>query len=162
MEKTIIIYYSLEGNTRLVATAVANLLQADVLSLVPKKAYPDKGLKKFFWGGKAATMKEKPELEPYTIDFSKYDVVILATPVWAGTYTPPLRTFIEENDFSGKKLALIACSSGGSTLKCFENIKKDTGISDTIAELSLIDPKVKQNPEDAEKISEFCEVITRL
>ncbi|MBQ1715087.1 MAG: flavodoxin, partial [Firmicutes bacterium] len=63
--KTAVVYYSLEGNTRYAAEKVADALEADVIELVPKKAYPIQGFKKFFWGGKAATMKDKPELEPY-------------------------------------------------------------------------------------------------
>ena len=39
--KTIIVYYSLEGNTEYAAKELANLLGADLLRLHPKKAYPD-------------------------------------------------------------------------------------------------------------------------
>lgn len=63
--KTLIVYYSLEGNTEYAAGRIAAALQADTLRLRPKKAYADKGFAKFFWGGKSAVMAEKPELEPY-------------------------------------------------------------------------------------------------
>ena len=95
--KTIIVYYSLEGNTEYVANVIAGKLSADVLKLVPKKAYSDKGFSKFFWGGKSAVMAETPELEPYTLDLSEYDQVVIGFPVWAGTFTPPIRTFVKEN-----------------------------------------------------------------
>ncbi|ETP71201.1 hypothetical protein UYO_2851 [Lachnospiraceae bacterium JC7] len=44
-----------------------------------------------------AHMAEKPELEAYDLDVSAYDEIIFGFPVWAGTFTPPLRTFILEN-----------------------------------------------------------------
>ena len=61
--KTLVVYYSLEGNTEYVAEKIREAVGADLLKLVPKKAYHDKGLAKFFWGGKSAVMAEKPELE---------------------------------------------------------------------------------------------------
>ena len=93
----IIIYFSLEGNTEYIADELAKTLSADKLRLVPKKAYKTGGFSKFFWGGKSAVMAEKPELEPYDVDLAAYDEIIFGFPVWAGTFTPPLRTFILEN-----------------------------------------------------------------
>ena len=77
----IIIYYSLHGNTRTVAEQMAARLHADLLSLVPLKAYPDSGFKQFFWGGKSAIMGEKPRLETYAFDPAAYDMVIFGSPV---------------------------------------------------------------------------------
>ena len=67
---TAIIYYSLEGNTRFVCEKIAKELngETDIIELIPTKAYPDKGFKKFFWGGKSAVMAEKPELQKYDFD----------------------------------------------------------------------------------------------
>lgn len=59
--KTLIVYYSLEGNTEYAAGRIAAALQAETLCLRLKKAYADKGFAKFFWGGKSAVMAEKPE-----------------------------------------------------------------------------------------------------
>ena len=87
--KTLIVYYSLEGNTQWAAEQIAARLGADTLRLVPKAAYPDKGFKKFLFGGKSAVMKEAPELESYEVDITQYEQIVLATPVWAGTLTPP-------------------------------------------------------------------------
>ena len=59
MTKDLVVYYSLEGNTEYVASVLKEKIGADLLKLVPKKAYHDKGLAKFFWGGKSAVMAEK-------------------------------------------------------------------------------------------------------
>ena len=107
--KTLIVYYTLEGNTHYAAKKIASLLDADVLRIKPVKTYPRKGFRKFLWGGKSAVMAETPELEPYTFDASAYDRIVFGFPVWAGNVTPPLRTFIKENDLSGKRFAAFAC-----------------------------------------------------
>ena len=112
------------GNTEYAAEKAAELLGADLLRIEPEKAYPDKGFKKFFWGGKSAVMGDKPTLVPYEFDAGKYDRIIFATPVWAGTFTPPIRTFITENAeaLKGKRFALITCYSGGGAEKAAEKL----------------------------------------
>lgn len=158
--KTLIVYYSLEGNTKWAAEKIAAKLGADMLSLIPKTAYPDKGFKKFLWGGKSAVMKEVPELEAYEVDINKYGRVILATPVWAGTLAPPLRTFIQREDLAGKQLALVASSASGSPGKTFENLKALLGVTGDIPTLSLKDPKSRPSEENEKVLMAFCERLT--
>jgi flavodoxin len=154
--KTLIVYYTLEGNTHYAAKKIASQLDADVLRIKPVKTYPRKGFRKFLWGGKSAVMAEKPELEPYTFDASAYDRIVFGFPVWAGIVTPPLRTFIKENDLSGKRFAAFACQSGAGAEKAFEKLKTALGIRELDAELVLIDPKTKPDPINEKKISGFC------
>ena len=154
--KTLIVYYTLEGNTHYAAKKIASQLDADVLRVKPVKTYPRKGFRKFLWGGKSAVMAETPELEPYTFDASAYDRIVFGFPVWAGNVTPPLRTFIKENDFSGKRFAAFACQSGAGAEKAFEKLKTALGIRELDAELVLIDPKTKPDPINEKKISGFC------
>lgn len=152
-----LVYYSLNGNLRAVAEKIKDGLNAELIELVPKKAYPDKGMIKFMWGGAAVTFKKKPDLEPYSFSKDDYDLIILGSPVWAGSYTPPLRTFFENNDLSGKQIAVIATSSGGDSAKCIAGIKEAAGADSLVATLSLIDPLTKPSDENETKIKEFIE-----
>lgn len=157
--KTLIVHYSLEGNTAWTAERIAQELGADTLRLIPKKAYPDKGFAKFFWGGKSAKMKESPELEPYSIDLNSYDCIILASPVWAGTFAPPLRTFIRSEKLAGKQFAFVMCSAGGSADKAFAGLAQLLGIAENVPTLHLIDPKSRPDAENDRKIKEFCQKL---
>ena len=74
--KTIVVYYSLEGNTDLAAKKIAEKTGADLLRLEPEKAYPDSGFRKFFWGGKSAVMAETPALRSYAFDAAAYDRIV--------------------------------------------------------------------------------------
>ncbi len=154
--KTLIVYYSLEGNTEYVADKIAETCGFDTLHLVPVKKYPDSGFRKFFWGGKSAVMAETPELEPYTFDSANYDRIIFGFPVWAGNVTPPIRTFVKENDLKGKQIAAFACQSGSGAEKAFGKLKAAIGIEALEAELILIDPKEKPSDENKQKIEDFC------
>ena len=155
--KTLIVYFSLNGNTKWAVEQMAAVLPADTLALAPKSAYPDKGFKKFLWGGKSAVMKEMPELEPYTVDLDQYGRIIFATPVWAGTFTPPLRSFIQAEDLSGKEFAFVACSSGGSPGKTFAGLKALLNISGDVPTLGLVDPKARPKAENEAALRAFCE-----
>ena len=161
--KTAIVYYSMSGNTKFVADKIAEKIEADIVRIEPVKAYPDKGAKKFIWGGKSAVMGEKPALHPYEFNVEKYDRIIFGTPVWASNFAPPIRTFIKENpDIHEKKLAVFTCFSGGGADKAIEKMKKYIGIKEFEAELILVDPKENVKVEDDEKIDVFCQKLKKV
>ena len=168
--KTAIVYYSMSENTTWIAERVAEVIgkkdpseSVDLIRIEPVKAYPSTGAKKFIWGGKAATMKNKPKLVPYEFDADRYDRIIIGTPVWAGTFTPPIRSFIEENrnELEGKKIAAFASSSGGQDQsdKALSKLKKFLGLESLIAEFGLTDPKDKPEEKNDALIRDFCEKI---
>ena len=154
--KTIIVYYSLEGNTDYAAKRIASELKADLLRLEPEKAYPDSGFKKFFWGGKSAVMAETPKLCSYAFNASEYDRIVFGFPVWASNVAPPIRTFVKENDPDGKRIAAFACESGAGAEKAFVKLKAALGIDAFEAELILIDPMTRPSEENDRKLRSFC------
>ena len=159
--KAIIVYYSMSGNVKQTAERIAAATGADLLALHPVKAYPDKGAKKYLWGGKSAVMGEKPKLQPYLFNAERYDTVILGSPVWASNITPPLRTFLAEHgeELEGKRIAAFLCSMGGGDAKAFAKLKKALGVEELAAELPLIQPKEKPGDEVDSRISVFCRAL---
>ena len=158
--KTLIVYYSHEGNTDFVAKKIAEKLEADTLRLVPVKKYPEKGFAKFFWGGKSAVMAETPELEPYSVDLESYEQVIFGFPVWASNITPPLRTFIKDNPgVKEKRVAAFACQSGKGAEQAFEKLTDVLGIGSLVETLILFDPKDKPKDENEVSIQKFCDSL---
>ena len=157
--KTIVVYYSMGGNTAYAAGRIADALGADTLRITPEKAYPDSGFRKFFWGGKSAVMAETPKLIPYAFDPAAYERVILGFPIWAGNVAPPIRSFLRDNDLKGKRVAAFACESGAGAEKAFTKLKAALGIDALEAELILIDPKDKPKEENGKKIADFCAAL---
>ena len=157
----LVVYYSLEGNSEYVADKIKESLGADVLRLVPKKAYHDKGFAKFFWGGKSAIMAEKPKLEEIDVDLSKYDRIIFGFPVWASNYTPPLRTFIEDfrEQLKGKRFAAYACQSGAGADKALDKLAKSLEIDAFEQAEVFIDPKARSEAAKDEQIARFCKAL---
>jgi flavodoxin len=159
--KTLVVFFSLEGNTAYVADTIKEKTGADLLRLVPKKAYHDKGFAKFFWGGKSAVMAEKPELEPYDVNLDNYERIVFGFPVWASNFTPPLRTFIEENreKIKDKQIAAFACQSGSGAEKAFVKLAKSIGIEKIEQTAIFIDPKARPGDAVNEKILNFCDSL---
>lgn len=141
--KKLIVFYSLDGNTRFIAQEIAKNIEGDILELKTVKAIPEKGIMKYFWGGKQIVMKEQPEFQPYNRNFNDYELIFLGTPVWAGTFVPAIKTFLSENDLSNKKIFLFA-SCGGSIDKTFINLKKELNGAKIIGELGLLNPLKNQ------------------
>lgn len=160
--ETLIVYFSLNGNTRETVGKIASALSADVLELVPKKNYPDKGFRKFLVGGGDVVAKRRPGLEPYSADLSKYGRIIIASPVWASSFAPPVGTFIDENRdaLREKRLACVFCNAGGGTDKAVKRLADALGGVSFDAELSLVDPKTRPKDGDEALIRTFIEKLS--
>ena len=141
--RTAIVYYSLNGNTAMVAGQLAASLSADLIRIVPERSYPEKGLRKFLWGGKSAVMAETPKLLPYEFNAGTFDQVVFGFPVWAGNVAPPIRTFVQENreSLQGKKIAAFACQSGSGGERAFRKLLDCLGRTELAASMILNDPK---------------------
>ena len=160
--KAAVVFYSLNGNTAFAARRAAQALEADLIEIAPEKKYPDKGFRKFFWGGKSALMAEAPALKPYAFSASLYDLVVLGFPVWAGNMAPPIRTFVRDNReaLRGRRVCAFACQSGSGAETAFKKLEDCLGGA-LSAQLILIDPKDKPSAENDAKIDVFCELCRR-
>ena len=156
---TLIVYYSLEGNTEDTAKKIAAHMGADLLCLEPVKAYPTGKVSKFGWGGKSVVFSEKPKLKDYTFDSAAYERIIFGTPVWASNIAPPLRTFISDNDLTGKHFAVFFCETAGGDDKASVKLREALGTDTLDAVLVLLDPKFNPDPANDEKIRAFCEKL---
>lgn len=157
--KIAIVYYSQSMNTQYAAEKIAALTGADLIRIEPKKKYPDKGLKKFLWGGKSAVMGERPELVSYDFDVNQYERIIIGTPVWASSFTPPIRTFIDENPSVKDKITgIFVCYSGGGADKAIKKLETYLG-RDGEAQLVLVDPKSKPSSDNEVMIADFAKKV---
>lgn len=145
--KNLIVYYSYEGNCEEISKAINEVVNADILRLVPKKEKKTKSLFRFIWGGIQVYMTKSPELEKYDIDVSKYDNIFIGSPCWFGTYAPPVNTFLKENKLKNKNIYLFVCNGGNlrNTWKNYENALKDNNI---VSKIDLVYP-IKNGIEEA-------------
>lgn len=120
-QKNLVVYYSLQGNTKRVANLLAEALSADILELKMKRNYnlptaATLGLVHIKSG-------HTPELDPIDVKLEKYDKIFIGTPVWWYTYVPPLRTFITKSNLVGKNIMLLSTHAGDNG-QTFTNMRK--------------------------------------
>ncbi len=159
--KTLVIYYSLEGDTKLIAEAMAQATGAELLEVKPKVDIESKGFMKYVWGGKQAFMKDKPELLPLEKNPADYDFLIIGTPVWAWTVSPAIRSFLSDNKIAGKKVALFCCC-GGQKGKTFNEMKMLLAGNTILGEIELREPLKHNKEADAEKAAQWALALAKL
>jgi len=112
--KSLVLYYSHEGNTQIIAETIAAVLKADMQRLVPKNEKPEEtGFNKYFWGGKQVFMRQKPTLLPFDKKIDEYDLIFVGTPVWSWTFSPAIRTLFENHILMGKNIYFFCTHEGG-------------------------------------------------
>ena len=145
--KTLIIFYSLEGNTRFVSETLATELDGDLAEIKTKDELVNKNsLMKYIWWGKMIFQKQEPEILPIDKKIEDYDLIIIGTPVWAWTYTPPIASFFQENRIHGKKVAVFCCH-GGWPRKTLEKMKEKLTGNTIVWQNNFREP-LKYNKED--------------
>ncbi len=111
--RVLVVLYSYDGNTAFIGKAIAEAIGAEIETLTVLQEKHHKGLMKYVWNGKAAVMREEPELAPLKHEIAEYDLLFLGTPVWAGTWAPAFNTFFQMHNLRGKKVACFYCHAGG-------------------------------------------------
>ena len=157
--KKLVVYYSLEGNTKLIAETVAGALGADILELRPKKEISARGFMKYFWGGKQVFMKEKPELHSFSKNPAEYDVIIIGTPVWSFTFSAPINAFFSQIKLSGKKIALFCTHSGGMK-KTLEDMEKKMEGNEVVDKADFIDVLIARD-ENVQKALDWAKKLNK-
>lgn len=109
--KTLVIYFSLTGNTEALARMIAERLGADLEAL--RETRPPRGPlghARRFW---AALWGRGVEIAPPKSDPSAYDLVALGAPVWGASAPPVINAYLA---LAAPRLPALAafCTEGGS------------------------------------------------
>ena len=105
MSNTLVVYYSLTGNTRHVAEAIAAALNAD-LEIIEDTFNRDTSL------GRPRSAIEgllglRSSITPPKHDLSEYDLVVVGTPVWSARLSSPVRAYLSQQRASLKRVAFF-------------------------------------------------------
>jgi len=153
--KTLIAYYSRTGTNEEAAKELQRKLGCDIECIIDKTER--KGIIGWIFAGRDASQQRKTELGPLEKDPADYDLVVVASPVWAGNVPPATRTYLSENADKFKEIALLSISAGGKgNLKAVEQFKELTG-KKLVAELMM----KKEEMKDGSKIDGFVKEIKR-
>lgn len=110
MTRRIVVFFSRSGRTRAVAEGIARELGAFLEEIRLKKV---KNRIPTF--AEIRSMQRKGELPGVHADFpaiGKFEEIILGGPVWGFDIAPPILSFVENINWSGKKVHLFVTEAG--------------------------------------------------
>jgi len=118
--KILVVYYSKTGHTRKIAQDIAKQIDADLEEITDQKKRT--GLLGFILGGRDALTGKKTKISEIRKNPAEYGLVILGGPIWAGSITPAVRTYINQYKDSLPPVASFFSSGGKTPDQVFEKL----------------------------------------
>jgi flavodoxin len=143
--KALVVCYSNSGTTMVVAEYIAGQLGADLDAIAESNPRPpllDEDMKSQAGGGAfakcalAAVLGLGSSIEATTKDPAEYDLVVVGTPVWCGTLTPPVRSYLKRHRKSIRKVAFFCTAGDPLKQRVFNQMRSIAG-QDAVATLAV-------------------------
>jgi flavodoxin len=157
-KKMLVAYYSRTGVTRQVASELAAMLGADIEEITDTK--DRRGFFGYLGGGRDASRKKTTVIGPRQKDPSNYDLVVLATPVWAWTVTPAMRTYLIQNKGKIVKAAFLCTMGGSGDAKTFAAMEEVSGLKPE-ATVSFRTEEVKKG-RHTQRLKDFADQLLKV
>lgn len=128
----LIVYFSYTNNTRTIANKIKDKFNCDILEIKTKIPYSDDYQAVVDDEQNSEASNHLPEIEDINIDLSKYDEIILGTPVWWYRPVPAIRTVLTQNDLKGKTIKPFATNAGwlGKTFKEIKSLCPNSNVEE--------------------------------
>jgi len=110
MTNTLVVSYSLTGNTRQIAEAIASARDAD-LEAIEDSFERDTGPGRFRSAAEGL-LGLRSSITPPKRYVSEYDLVVVGTPIWAARLSSPVRSYLNQQRGSLRRVAFF-CTMGG-------------------------------------------------
>lgn len=124
--KTLIIYYSDGGTTKVMARTLSMHLKADIIRIKDLKKRSGFGKKLF--SSIDAFRESKTEINPERLDLTNYDLIYIGTPTWANKPAPAIITLIDRCDWRGKDVILFTSTSNSDGEETIERLEEKVGM----------------------------------
>ena len=158
--KKAVVFYSLSGNTQAAAKEIAEGIGADLIELKLVKPFPTEKSKQLALGGMQAMFGMKPAIQELSKNIKEYDVLILGTPIWAGTIAAPVHSFLNKYQVLDKIVAVFTFSGGGDNKRCIAKLSKR--LPRLKVEVVLANRDSDLAIHNADKIHHFIKEVERL
>lgn len=113
MKKLLIVYYSWSnGNTERIAKLLQGTAGGDLLKIDTAVPYSGSYNDVVEQGQREVDQGYEPELKSVKVNISDYDVIAIGTPTWWYTMAPAVKTFLHQNDLTGKTVVPFMTNGG--------------------------------------------------
>ena len=139
-----------KGNTEIAAEMISSIIDADIFEIIADKKYPIKYDDCIEIAKKELRENSKIKLKR-DIDIKEYDTIFVGYPNWWGTMPMPVWTFLEEKDFTNKKVLPFCTHEGSGLGKSESDIKKLIGGAEVLKGLAINGSEVNNSEKQVKK-----------
>lgn len=151
----LVVFYSRSGTTREAAERIARRLGADTEEIFDPT--DRRGLRGWIRSILDARRGRKPPIAPARKDPSRYDVVVVGTPVWDAHVSAPVRAYLSTHAGSLRKVAFFLTEGGRGEARVFREMRELAG-QPAAATLVLLQRDVERGS-DAPAIDSFVSML---
>ena len=120
--KSLVVYYSLTGKTKLVAQVITEALNATLVEIKetkPRKLWPFV----YLTGGFAAITNRRSKINPVDVDLKQHERIFIGSPIWGSRPAPAINSFIYQTDFEGRSIIPFFTMGGDNSERALANMK---------------------------------------
>ena len=149
------VYYTRTGNTEKIAKEISELIGSELKEIQDNRNRG--GLLGWLRSGMESARKVTPEISPINKELSEYDLVVIGTPVWAGTMASPVRSFIEKYKKDLTSVAFFCTLGSENAENTFREMKEVSG-KDPEATQYITTAEIKSD-DYQEKLKDFKDAL---
>lgn len=125
--KSLVLYFSATGNTKVVAEYIQEIIDSDIIEIIPQQEYTAEDLNYSNDNCRANVEQNDDSARPEisnTMNMEEYDVIYLGYPIWWGDVPKIILTLLDSYNLDGKTV-IPFCTSGGSGISQSINTLKE-------------------------------------
>ncbi len=123
-KKVLIVYLSRTKNTKAVAEIIHKKVGGDLVSLELVTPYPEHYQTTVNQVANENATGYLPPLKTKIDSIEKYDVIFVGFPTWGMQLPPPMKSFLNQYDLSGKTVVPFNTNGGYGIGSSFETVKQ--------------------------------------
>lgn len=120
--RALTVFHSESGNTKALAGIIQAQLGGDLAEISPAVPYSADYDTATLEARRQLITGRRPANRPLPVDVASYDVICVGSPLWWGTLSVPVITFLTDHDLAGKTVVPFSTNGGGSRDKTFDDV----------------------------------------
>lgn len=146
--KALVLYFSMSGNTEVVANNIHDEVGGDIIKLETVENYLSDYNDLLDYAQDEQSENARPELSTTIDNIADYDVIFLGYPIWWGDMPMPIYTFLDNYDLSGKTIAPFVTSGGSGLSGTSSTIQSEESKATVTEGLSIRDDDARNSKSD--------------
>jgi flavodoxin len=151
--RTLVVWFSRSGNTRVIGGQIARSLQADRFEIAPVRPYPDDYFDTVEQARQERDRGVEPPLAASVERIHSYDTLYFGFPIWGMTAPPVIRSFLSGHDLTGKTIVPFITHGGYGTGDSLEVVARHA------PQARLVEGLVMERPQERQTVERVIESL---